>query len=70
MTAAAIGAIVGAVIVLGRRTLWGSGYSPDLVKVGLMVVTLGVLWRFKKVPEPVIVLAAAVAGLLIYPLVH
>jgi chromate transporter len=26
------------------------------------------LWKFKKLPEPVIVLAAAILGLLIYPL--
>ena len=70
VTAAAIGAIVGAVIVLGRRTLLENGHSPDFVKVGLMIVTLGVVWRFKKVPEPLIVLAAAVAGLVFYPLVH
>jgi chromate transporter len=70
VTAAAIGAIVGAVIVLGRRTLLGHGYSPDFVKVLLMLATLCVLLRFKKVPEPFIVLTAAVAGLLIYPLVH
>jgi chromate transporter len=70
VTAAAIGAIVGAVIVLGRRTLFGNGYSPDFVKVLLMLATLCFLLRFKKVPEPLIVLAAATAGLLIYPLVH
>jgi chromate transporter len=70
VTAAAIGAIVGAVIVLGRRTLLVNGSSPDFAKVAIMVVTLGVLWRFKKVPEPVIVVAAAAAGLLIYPLMR
>jgi chromate transporter len=70
VTAAAIGAIVGAVIVLGRRTLLENGQSPNFVKVGLMIVTLGVVWRFKKVPEPLVVLAAAVAGLALYPLAH
>jgi chromate transporter len=55
---------------LGRRTLLENGQSPDFVKVGLMIVTLGVVWRFKKVPEPLVVLAAAVAGLVLYPLVH
>jgi chromate transporter len=70
VTAAAIGAIVGAVIVLGRRTLLENGRAPDLVKVGLMIVTLGVVWRFKKIPEPVVVLAAALVGLVLYPVVH
>jgi chromate transporter len=33
-------------------------------------VTLVILFRFKKISEPVIVGAAAIIGLLIYPLVH
>jgi chromate transporter len=70
VTAAAIGAIVGAVIVLGRRTLFVNGWSPDFVKVLLAAITFAVLWRFKNVQEPFIVLAAAIAGALIYPLVH
>jgi chromate transporter len=70
VTAAAVGAIVGAVIVLGRRTLFEHGQTPELFKITLMLATLGVLWRFKKTPEPFIVLAAALAGLLIYPMVH
>ena len=32
------------------------------------LVTVAVLWRFKKVPEPVIVLVAALIGLVVYPL--
>jgi chromate transporter len=31
--------------------------------------TAAVLWRFKKLPEPVVVLAAALIGLVVYPLV-
>jgi chromate transporter len=65
-----VGAIVGAVIVLGRRTLFEHGQSPEFFKIALMLATLGVLWRFKKMPEPFIVLAAALAGLLIFPMVH
>jgi chromate transporter len=70
VTAAAIGAIVGAVIVLGRRTLLEHGRTPEYFKIALMLVTVGVLVRFKKLPEPFIVLAAAIAGLIAYPLVH
>lgn len=33
-------------------------------------VTLVLLWRFKKLPEPLLVLAAAVIGLGLYPLVR
>jgi chromate transporter len=68
VTAAAMGAISGAVIVLGRKTLFNTMGTPDLFKVGLFAVTLVLRWRFKKLPEPLIVLAAAVLGLLCYPL--
>jgi chromate transporter len=69
VTAAAVGAIAGAVIVLGRRTIFGDGYIPDIPKVILLAVTIGLLWKFKKLPEPVIVLGAALIGIVVYPLV-
>ena len=62
VTAAAIGAIAGAVIVIGQRSI------TDFVTAALALVTVIVLWRFKKVPEPLIVLVAAIAGLLLHPL--
>lgn len=65
VTTAAIGAITGAVIVLGRRSL------TDIPTVLIALLTLALLWKFKKkVPDPAIVLAAAVIGLVIYPLTH
>jgi chromate transporter len=63
VTAAAIGAIAGAVIVIGQRSI------TDWMTAALALVTLGVLWRFKKLPEPVIVLAAALIGFLVHPIV-
>lgn len=69
VTAAAVGAIAGAVIVLGRRTIFGDGYTPDFPKVILLAATIGLLLKFKKLPEPVIVLAAALIGVVVYPLV-
>ena len=70
VTAAAVGAIAGACLVLGRRTVFGDGWTPDWIKVALLVLTVALLMRFRKLPEPFVVLGAAVAGLLIYPLVH
>jgi chromate transporter len=65
VTAAATGAITGAVIVLGRRSL------IDLPTLLIAIVTLGLLWKFKqKLPEPLMVLVAAVLGLIIYPMTH
>ncbi len=51
----------GAMIVLGKRSI------TDLPTVLLAVVTVVLIWKFKKLPEPVIVLAAALVGLLVYP---
>jgi len=63
VTAAAIGAIAGAVIVIGQRSI------TDWFTAALAVVTAVVLWRFKKIQEPVIVLLAAIAGLIVHPLI-
>ena len=69
VTAAAIGAIGGSVIVLGRRTLLDEAWQPQLPKILILLATLAVLISGRKVPEPVLVLAAAVVGLLIFPYV-
>jgi chromate transporter len=61
VTAAAIGAITGAVIVIGQRSI------TDWLTAGLALVTVALLWRFKKLPEPLIVVAAALIGLVVYP---
>jgi len=64
VTAAASGAIAGAVFVLGKRAIvdW-----PTLL---FAVITVLLLWRVKRASEPVIVLGAAVLGLIVYPLIR
>ena len=62
VTAAAIGTITGAVIVLGKRSI------VDVTTALICLITIGLLWKLKKVPEPVIVVLAAVVGLVVYPL--
>lgn len=64
VTAAAVGAIAGAVVVLGKRSL------TDAYAIGIALVTVAVLWRYKKVPEPVIILVAAGIGFLIKNIYH
>ncbi len=59
VTAAATGAIAGAVIVLGRRAL------VDLPTVLICAVTLAVIVRMKRVPEPALIAASGVVGLLL-----
>jgi chromate transporter len=64
VTAAAIGAITGAAIVLAKRAI------VDVPSAILAGVTLLLLWKFKKLQEPVIVAGAAIVGLVAYPLLH
>jgi chromate transporter len=64
VTAAAIGAITGAVIVLGRRSIY------DVPTALIAVAALTLLWKTKRAPEPLIVAAAAVIGLVVYPFVR
>jgi chromate transporter len=63
-TAAAIGTITGAAIVLGKRSI------TDIPTIAIMAATLLLLCKVKKIPEPAIVVLAAIAGLLIYPLLR
>lgn len=69
VTAAAVGAIAGACLVLGRRTVLENGWTPELPRIVILLITIGLLLKFKKLPEPVVILGAALVGLLIYPFV-
>ncbi|MEI6136987.1 MAG: chromate efflux transporter [Chloroflexota bacterium] len=62
-TAAASGAIAGAVIVLAQRAIF------DVPTAAIALVGLAMLWRYRT-QEPYLVVAAGVAGLVLYPLVH
>ncbi|KIH83795.1 chromate transporter [Pseudomonas batumici] len=64
ITAAAVGAIAGSVVVLAQRSI------TDVPTALLALGTAGLLWKIKKLPEPVIVICAALIGLLVYPLLH
>lgn len=64
VTAAAIGAIVGAIIVIARRTI------VDVPTLILAIAAVLLLLRFKKLSEPMIVAGAALIGLAVYPLVR
>jgi len=58
-TAAATGALSGAVVVLAARAIY------DVPTAGIALATLASLWRYR-LPEPVVVLAAGAAGLVIW----
>jgi chromate transporter len=57
VTAAAAGAIAGAVVVLGRRAL----VDPATWLIAL--VTLLLLWLVRRIPEPLLIVAAGIVGL-------
>jgi len=59
VTAAAIGAIAGAVLVFSKRML------SDIPSILIALATIGVLLKFKKIPEPLIILVAALIGVVI-----
>src|SRR5207248_9514896 len=59
VTAAAVGAIAGAAYILARRSL------VDLPTVLIAVVTLGILMFTKTVPEPLVIVAAGIVGVLV-----
>jgi chromate transporter len=59
VTAAATGAIAGACVVLGRRAIFD---TPTLLTA---LIALAIAWRFK-IPEPLIIAAAGIIGLLLF----
>jgi chromate transporter len=61
-TAAATGAIAGSVVLIALRAIY------DVPTAALAVATCAILWRFK-IPEPIVVAAAGLIGLIVWPLV-
>jgi chromate transporter len=59
VTAAATGAIAGAAFVLGRRAI------VDPATLAIAVAVLAVASSIKRLPEPLLILAAGVAGVLL-----
>ena len=57
VTAGAVGAIAGAVVVLARKSLL------DPVAIGIALISLLILLRVKKLPEPLLILCAALVGI-------
>src|SRR5437879_298811 len=60
VTAAAVGAIAGAAVILSRRAL------VDVPTVLMALISFGALLVFKRVPEPLLILAAGVAGVALH----
>jgi chromate transporter len=59
VTAAATGAIAGAIVVLGRRAI------VDQATLAVAAITLLVLLRVRRIPEPLVIIAAGFTGILL-----
>ena len=64
ITIAAIGAITGAVLVLTGRSI------VDIPTALVALAAMLLIWKVKKLPEPVIVAAAAIIGFAAFPGLH
>ncbi len=64
VTAAAVGAITGSVVVIAKRSI------VDVPTALMAPLTIAILWKYKKLQEPVVVGSAALIGLVLYPLFH
>jgi len=62
-TSAATGAIAGAVILLARKAIY------DVPTALVALVSLALLWRYK-IPEPILVTAAGIVGLIAFTLLR
>jgi chromate transporter len=58
VTAAAVGAIAGAAMILGRKAIF------DIPTATIALVTLIILIKFKKLPEPLIIMMAGMVGIM------
>jgi chromate transporter len=70
VTAAAVGAIAGACVVLGRRTLFETGWTLETPKLIILLITIALLVRFRKLPEPLVIVGAAMCGLIVWPMLQ
>jgi chromate transporter len=61
VTAAATGAIAGAVLVLGRRAV------VDPATAAIALLALVAAWKLPMLPEPLLLLVAGIAGVLLRP---
>lgn len=59
VTAAATGAIAGAAFVLGRRAIF------DIPTIAICAVTLLVIFKIKKAPEPLVIAVAGLVGVVV-----
>jgi chromate transporter len=65
ITAAVIGALTGAVAIIAYQTFVNKEGKVDFIPIAFAVVTAIILTKYKKIQEPVIILAAAILGFML-----
>ncbi|MBL7815040.1 MAG: chromate transporter [Saprospiraceae bacterium] len=65
ITASVIGALTGAVAIIGYRTFVNTEGVVDVVPILFAVITAIILTKYKKITEPHIILVAAILGFII-----
>ena len=64
ITVAVVGVLVGTTYLVGKTAI------GDALTIGLAAASLVVLFTWKKLPEPAVVLAGALIGLIAYPIIR
>jgi chromate transporter len=65
ITAAVVGALVGAVLIIAYRTFVDINHNVDYIAIFLALISGVILWNFKKIQEPHIILMSAVIGFIL-----
>lgn len=65
ITASVIGALTGAVAIIAYRTFVDFEGKLDLIPIAFALTTAGLLTKYKKIQEPVIILVAAILGFVV-----
>jgi len=65
ITASVVGALTGAVAIIAYRTLVKTIGGIDFILLAIVLSTIFVLLRYKKIQEPLIILVSAITGFII-----
>ncbi len=65
ITASVIGALTGAVAIIAYRTFVNTEGVIDFIPIAIAVITALILTKYKKIQEPIVIVVAAILGLII-----
>jgi chromate transporter len=65
ITASVIGALTGAVVLIAYRTCVNTEGVIDFTTIAIAIITAIILTKYKKIQEPIVIVVAAILGLII-----